>query len=141
MKCATSRTRTIIIRLANHGTPGIWVVYTENHPAGTYQIFNPKTKKVILTQDVTFLQKSYSEYTQVEKPMVVTTSYEGSDKEEELEMVPIVNHNKNINIIRYSDSDSSEEDFKNSKDILTKVSTTKSKFLSKPLSMQKWFKL
>ena len=32
-------------KFANHGTPGIWVVYTENHPVGTYWIFNPKTKK------------------------------------------------------------------------------------------------
>ena len=68
--------------LANHGTPGIWVGYSENHPAGTYQIFKPKTKKIILTQDVTFLQLSYVVYTQVEKPVVATASYEGSDKEE-----------------------------------------------------------
>ena len=52
--------------LTNHGTPGFWVGYAENHPTGTYQIFNPKTKKIILTQDVTFLQKSYGEYIKVE---------------------------------------------------------------------------
>ena len=63
--------------LANHGTPSIWVSYTENHPTGTCQIFNSKTKKIILTRDVTFLQKSYGEYSQVDKPMVVTTCYEG----------------------------------------------------------------
>ena len=45
-------------KLANCGTPSIWVGYIKNHPAGTYQIFNPKTKKIIVTQDVTFLQKS-----------------------------------------------------------------------------------
>ena len=45
-------------------------------------IFNPKTKKIILTQDMTFLQKSYSEYTKIEKPVVLTTSYEGLDDEE-----------------------------------------------------------
>ena len=31
--------------LANRGIPGIWVGYSENHPIGTYQSFNPKTKK------------------------------------------------------------------------------------------------
>ena len=65
---------------------------------------------------MTFLQKPYCEYTQVEKPVVVTTSYEGFDKEEELEMVPLVNINNSINIVSDSDSDSSEEDFKNSED-------------------------
>ena len=48
--------------------------------------------------------------------MVVTTSYEGLDKEEELEMVPIINYNNNVNIVSDSDSDSSEEDFEYSED-------------------------
>ena len=39
---------------------------------------------------MTFLQKSYSEYTKVEKPVVVTTSYEGSNNEEELEIVSVI---------------------------------------------------
>ena len=33
-------------KLANHGTPGIWVGYAENSPASTYWIFSPKTKKI-----------------------------------------------------------------------------------------------
>ena len=70
-----------------------------------------------MTQDETSLQKSYGEYTQVEKPVVVTTSYEGSDKEEELEVIPVVDTNNSINYtVSDSDSDSSEEDFKNRKD-------------------------
>ena len=31
-------------KLANQGTPGIWVYYAKIHPTGTYRIFNPKTK-------------------------------------------------------------------------------------------------
>ena len=38
------------------GTPGIWVGYVEGHPISTHQVFNPKTKKIALTHDVTFLQ-------------------------------------------------------------------------------------
>ena len=72
----------------------------------------------------------------------MTTSYEGSDKEEELEMVPIVNNNNSINIVSDSDSDSSEEDFETAKiTFWMKMSKTKSKFLPKPLSTQKWFEL
>ena len=38
-------------------------------------------------------------------------SYEGSDDEEELETVPVNNNKKNINVVRDSDSDSSNEYF------------------------------
>ena len=65
---------------------------------------------------MTFLQKSYGECTQVKKPVVANTSYEGSDKEEELKIVPIVNNSNNINIVSDSNSDLSEEDFKNNED-------------------------
>ena len=47
--------------LANHGIPRIWIGHAENHLARTHHIFNPKFKKIILTWDVTFVQKSYSE--------------------------------------------------------------------------------
>ena len=33
-------------KLANHGTPKISVGYAEEHPTGTYHIFNPKPKKI-----------------------------------------------------------------------------------------------
>ena len=75
----------------NQGNHGIWVGYAKNHPTHTYWIFNPKTKWIILTQDVTFLQKSYCEYSKVEKPVILIKSYEGSDNEEELEIVPVDN--------------------------------------------------
>ena len=65
---------------------------------------------------MTFLQKSYGEYTQVEKPVIVTTNYEGSDEEEELEKVPIIDNNNSVNIVSDSESDLSEEVLKNSKD-------------------------
>ena len=61
---------------------------------------------------MTFVQKYYNEYTKIEKHVVVTTSYEGLDKEEELEMVPTDN---NVNVVSSSKSNSSKEDFKNSK--------------------------
>ena len=63
-------------KFANCGTPEIWVGYAENHPNGTNRIFNPKTKKIILTWDMTSLQKSFGYYSQVEKPAVLTMSYE-----------------------------------------------------------------
>ena len=99
--------------LANHGSCSIWVGYTEGHSTGTYRIFNPKTNKIILTRDVTFLQKSYSEYTKVDKPVVVTTSYEGSTKEEKLKIVPVVINNNNLNVVTDLETESSKNDFEN----------------------------
>ena len=92
-------------KLANQGTPGIWVSYIESHPTCAYWAFNPKTKQIILTQDMTFLHKSYGEYSKVEKPVLVTTSYEGLDDEEKLEKVPIISSNNNNNNSNFTDSE------------------------------------
>ena len=66
---------------------------------------------------MTFLQKSYGEYTKVEKPVVVTMSYERLDKEDELETVHVVVNNSNVNVVSKSDSDSIEDNFENDDDI------------------------
>ena len=118
MCITTFKDNTHRAKLANHGFPGIWVVYAKNHPAGRCQIFNPKTKKNILTRDMTFLQKSYGEYTKVEKPAVLTMSYEGLDEDEELETVPVENNNNNVNVVSDSNSDSRDEDFESIKENL-----------------------
>ena len=74
MCIVTFKDNTHRAKLAYQGTPGIWIGYAKNYPTGTYQIFNPKTKRIILTRDVTFLQKSYGEYSKVEKSVVLNTS-------------------------------------------------------------------
>ena len=79
----------------------------EGHPIDKSRVFNPKTKKIILTWNVTFLQKSYGKYTKVEKPVLVITSCEGSDDEEELKLFPIVNNNNN-NVKVVTDSNSED---------------------------------
>ena len=129
-------------KLANQRTSGIWVGDNENHSTSTYWIFNTKTKKNMLTQSVTLLQKSYSEYTMVDKPVDVTTSYEGSDKkEEELETIPVVFNNNNVEIICDSDKDSNKKTLKTmATTFFMKTLMTKSKLPPKPLSEQKWYK-
>ena len=67
--------------------------------------FRPNTKKIVLTWDVTFLWKSYSEYGKIEYG-----SYKGSDDEDELKMNLLNNNNnKNLNIVSDSISDNSED--------------------------------
>ena len=58
---------------------------------------------------MTFLQKSYRTYSKVENPVLVTTSCEGLDDEEKLEMVSVVSQsNNNYNAV--SDSKSENND-------------------------------
>ena len=56
---------------------------------------------------------SYGDYNKVDKPVVVTTSYEGLDEEEEPETVHVVINNSNVNVVSDSKTDFSEEDFEN----------------------------
>ena len=63
-----------------------------------------------------FLKKSHGEYTKVEKPVSVTTSYEGSNDEEEFKTIPVINNNNNVNIVSDSNSDDSLDDIKNTDD-------------------------
>ena len=57
--------------------------------------YSTPRQKIYLTKDVIFLHKSYGNCSKVEKPVLVTTSYEGSDEEEAFETVPVVNQNNN----------------------------------------------
>ena len=66
---------------------------------------------------MTFLQKFYFEYTKVEQPVVVTTSYEGLDKEEELKTVTVVINNNSINNV----SDFDVTQVKNSSKMMMKT--------------------
>ena len=93
-------------------------VLHKNHPTGTHCIFNPKTKRIIVTGDVTFLDKSYGEYHKIQQPVILTTSYERSDDEEELEIVSKNNNNNSdVNIVSNSNRDSSDDDLENNEEI------------------------
>ena len=41
-------------KLTNCDTLGLWVGIAEGHPVGTYCRYDPKTKRISLTKDVTF---------------------------------------------------------------------------------------
>ena len=103
-------------------------------------MFNPKTKKIILTRDVTFLWKSYGESTKVDKPVVVTTSHEGSVEEEELKTVPAVINYNETELVILTQIPMKKTSKMMTKMFLMKTSTTKLKLPPKSLSMQKWYK-
>ena len=49
--------------LLNRGKVGIFVGYLPNHPPGTWKFYDPCTKKIFKSRDVTWLEKTYGEYT------------------------------------------------------------------------------
>ena len=57
---------------------------------------------------MTFLQKSYQDFSKVEKTVLITTSYKGLIDYEELKMVPVINqnNNNNYNVVSHSKSKS-----------------------------------
>ena len=81
---------------------------------------------------MTFLQKSYGEYSKIEEPLLISMSYEDSDEKEELKTVPIISKNnfENFN----SDSTVTLKTKITTKTFSTKILMTKSKRPPKPLS-------
>ena len=49
-------------KLKNKGKTCVFVGFAENHVANTYHMFDVTTKKVILTQDIIWANKTYGEY-------------------------------------------------------------------------------
>ena len=53
--CIVSDRTKIKSKLQERGKEANWIGYASDHAAYKYRIFNPKTRKVILSQDVTFI--------------------------------------------------------------------------------------
>ena len=87
----------------------IWLCWESSHRY--IPDFQPESKTNYFDPGCDFTSK-VSEYSKVEKPVVLNTSYEGSDDEEERKIVPVDNKN-NVNVVRDSDIDSSDKDSKN----------------------------
>ena len=48
--------------LINRGKLGIFVGYLPNHPPGTWKFYDPITRRIFKSRDVTWLNKPYGEY-------------------------------------------------------------------------------
>ena len=57
--------------------------FADAHPFGTLFVLNPKTHKINLMNDVTFLGESYGEWDKVEKPAFIQVSDKGLDNQDE----------------------------------------------------------
>ena len=60
-KCIVANQTTIKNKLADRGKPCLWMGYAKDHSVGTFRLYNPATRKVILSRDVTFLGETLEE--------------------------------------------------------------------------------
>ena len=58
-------------KLDDRGKTCIWLGYAKDHAIGTYRVYNPKTNKVSLTRDVTFLRESHNDWVTEKEPASV----------------------------------------------------------------------
>ena len=59
-------------KLRDRGIKCFWLGYTKNRSSDTYRLYNPKTRKIILSRDVIFLNR--------EKEDVIETPSEKPEK-------------------------------------------------------------
>ena len=58
------------------------VCFTGKHPVGTFSMYSPKTSKICVTKNISFFNKSYSKWDEVDKPALVPISYGRTDGED-----------------------------------------------------------
>ena len=58
-KCIVAKEEKLKAKQENYAVPGIWLRYAKSHAFSTYQVLNPKTRQLMLTQDAIFEKKSY----------------------------------------------------------------------------------
>ena len=63
-------------KIMNHGKYCIWLGFAKNHASKCYQLLNPKTNQIVLSTDVTFLNKSYGDQANVKEPAILPVATE-----------------------------------------------------------------
>ena len=74
-RCIVADRTKIKAKLTNHGKICYWMGYVDNHALNTYRILNPKTGRVILSRDVSFLRQAKTQ-------IVSELEYEREEEEE-----------------------------------------------------------
>ena len=67
-------------KLKDRGFPCMFVGYPKDHAADTYKMFNLQTKKVIMSRNIIWLNKFYSEYKKTEYKKVIEIYDEDEDE-------------------------------------------------------------
>ena len=84
--------------------------FTDGFLDGSHQLFTSKTKKVILTNDMTFLCTSYGEFNKLKNKHVFKLVMRGSDDRDLKSISENININKEYNAVYNSISNEEEEE-------------------------------
>ena len=80
-------------KFEDRGKQCIWVGYADGHAVGTHRLINPRTKRIIFSRDVHFLDKSFGQWAKIEDPVYVPVTpdtIEDSSDDEILDMPQMV---------------------------------------------------
>ena len=108
-ECIVTNRTAIKSKLSNRGKPCLWMGYADDHSAGTYRLYNPATRKIILSRDVTFLgeikeTEKVKEVTAIPKLALQSKEYDEDSDDEYADMPVLINRNY------VSDSDNSDNE-------------------------------
>ena len=81
--CIRSDREQMIGKLENKGTVCVFIGYPDNHASDCFRLLNTKTNKIVMSRDVTWLNKTYGEF----KKIVGVKIEADEDEEEETETV------------------------------------------------------
>ena len=66
-------------KMQNQGKHCIWLGFADNHASKCYRLLNPETKRILISRDVTFLNKPYGDWENVKDPAIVPLTAEVID--------------------------------------------------------------
>ncbi len=99
----TSKSK-IAKKLENKGKICMLVGYSEEHPKGTYRFMDLNTKKVIMSRDVSWMNKTWGEYQGIKEKRIIKINDSESGTENESENI-IGNENP---VVRFHGIDTNE---------------------------------
>ncbi len=74
--CIVANWVAIMNKMQNRGKHCIWLGFADNHASKCYRLLNPETKQVVISRDVTFLDRSFGDWTNVKEPAIVPLTTE-----------------------------------------------------------------
>ena len=80
---ANHQNKKIRAKLADRGRPMMFVGYAEDHAGDVYRMWNPATKKIVLSRDIQWLNKSYGEWKGISQVNVIHTAPSKPDDDDD----------------------------------------------------------
>ncbi len=89
--CIVANRVAVMNKMQNRGKHCIWLGFSENHSSKCYRLLNPETKRVLISRDVTFLDKSFGDWANVKDSAIVPLATQVIDTIDEYYEVDVPN--------------------------------------------------